>query len=268
MASRMQPQQEVASSKRPPPPRNGASGRAALRGNILDSTIKSQAALKSGQDELQRQGSLLHKSLRDGRKVSSQASSTRQHVESLIEETKLSNQERLFRCCCPCLYATCCRRSQKNSGGRKSGIGNQRGSSRSSLSHSSEEEDELHACLDRLRHLLDEANKRRPHEASWRRTLGPSLYDRKRQRGSSADSPQRQSPKGKDVASQRRLEEAELWHRQMDASLVQLQLAAEEMETTLEQQTRLANLLAIYLNHGAEQVLEANKRLVAERKRF
>lgn len=60
----------------------------------------------------------------------------------------------------------------------------------------------------------------------------------------------------------------EVWHRQMDASLMQLQLAAEEMGQTLEQQVRMADLLTVYLNHGVEQALESNKRLEAEKRHF
>jgi hypothetical protein len=250
---------------------NGASDRADLRRSILDSALKSQQTLRSSQQELARQGDLLDRSLQGGRRISGQTESTRQRVDELVEETKVGKWTQLLRCCCPCLNSACCTCCRSSRADRRASQPDGGGARPTKDNESLDEHQELQATFDRLKGLLAEARKRPTSQhtvVSWRRTLGPSLYE------SSAESakPTGAATKKSSATNQHQYhydkERAELWHRQMDASLAQLQLTAEEMETTFEQQTRLANLLAAYLNHGAEQVLEANKRLVDEQQRF
>lgn len=56
----------------------------------------------------------------------------------------------------------------------------------------------------------------------------------------------------------------DIWYRQVDASLTQLQMAAEEMEKSLDEQIKLAQILTIYLNYGVDQVIDINKNLAPE----
>lgn len=53
-----------------------------------------------------------------------------------------------------------------------------------------------------------------------------------------------------------------IWFRQIDTSLSQLQLAAEEMSESLDEQLRLAQILTIYINYGVDKVLDVNKNLL------
>lgn len=47
----------------------------------------------------------------------------------------------------------------------------------------------------------------------------------------------------------------------MDTSLSRLQLAAEQMNDSLDEQLRLAQILTIYINYGVDKVLDTNKNL-------
>lgn len=53
----------------------------------------------------------------------------------------------------------------------------------------------------------------------------------------------------------------DIWYRQIDTSLSQLQLAAEEMSESLDEQLRLAQILTIYINYGVDKVLNLNKNI-------
>lgn len=94
--------------------------------------------------------------------------------------------------------------------------------------------------LDRLEKLMTEKGSK-----CWKRTLAPSPLERV----SLVDS------------------DKEVWYRQMDISLNQLQRLAENMGDSLDEQVRLANLLTIYLNYGADQVINIKDKLnVAQKK--
>lgn len=53
-----------------------------------------------------------------------------------------------------------------------------------------------------------------------------------------------------------------IWFRQIDSSLSQLQLAAEEMSESLDEQLRLAQILTLYINYGVDKVLDINKNIL------
>lgn len=222
---------------------NEAQDPSALRRSILETTLKGNVEVQTNQQKLEQQGGLLRKSLRSARDISTGTVGTSQRVESLIEEIRLSKTQRLLRCCCPCL-ASCGFCGPKRKVSAEPNRDRQPSREDDNLRNADDEEEEhneisdMQVRLERLKKLLRD-------DSSWKKTIGSALYE--------------PNPR-----ERRKRDNVDLWHRQMDVGLAQLHQLAEDMQETLDEQTRLANMLAIYLSHGTDQVIATNKRLIDE----
>lgn len=218
-----------------------------LKRDILEIAIKGQQNLRLTQDELNRQGDKLKDSLGLAGKVATQTVVTTKAIDHLIEEAKVSKLTRILRCCCDACY--CCCNSRSNMGGKnkaaESGKDDEarlkiladlklKAASKSPELLDDNDNQENIYNQTKVNKIISEGPNN--GDRSWKRTLEPF--------------PSR-------LASY----ETDIWYRQVDASLTQLQLMAEDMSQSLEEQTRLANMLAIYLNFGLNQVTDANQNL-------
>lgn len=203
--------------------------------------------MRSAQEELDRQGAKLRKSAASGKQIVDETRRADKNVDLLVAEAKAGRFRQLLTCCCSC----CCGDSDKSIR-RKDHNEPKRDASGQSSPGDPDDDDQYdisgtEALLERLRRTIKEGKGKEAHQVSWKRTLAPPLTG--------------VGPRGGQ-------QHVDVWHRQMNASLTQLQQMAEEMADSLEEQTRLAQLMTIYLNHGIDQMLGANKKLAAAKSSF
>lgn len=212
-----------------------------LRRSILESAYIGQEQAISAQEELDRQGAKIKGSLGDAKVIADQTYSTGKRVNTLINEVKASKIRKILQCC----YLTCCYCCTRHL--LKSNIENNDAAttnyqmkpttaSPSDQWDESENENDTLVRLDRLKVAMA---GEKGEAVAWKKTLGP--------------------PPGVVYSG------TDIWHRQIDASLTQLQQIAEDMGQSLEEQTRMAQMLTIYLDYGVDQVLGARDTLVAEK---
>lgn len=207
-----------------------------IRRNILETALEGQAKTRATQEELIRQGEQLKVTLADAEQIANKTARADQNVDRLIAETKLTPTRRVLRCCCPCFVSAEAEPKEDNLKLDPS----------AKLDFQSVQEDQDTGSvlqMDNLDKILSEGvrGSKRP---SWMRTLGP--LDQEASIAHSADGN---------------------WHRQVEASLNQLYQAGQHMGKSLEEQIRLAQMLAIYLDYGTDQVMGANEKLVEAQKK-
>lgn len=134
----------------------------------------------------------------------------------------VAKQGRFRRLCCCC--SSCCKQNNRQSSSKLLPPKSQ---------DTSHQVDETSSGVELRK--LNKVLAQKEGKESWRRTLEPEP-------GAGF--------KGTDI-----------WYRQVEAGLSQLQQMAEEMGESLEEQVRLAKMLTIYLNHGVEQMMSANLKL-------
>lgn len=200
-----------------------------LQGNILESVIRGQERQELAQLELDRQGLKLRQSVDQAQLVAGRTDAVAQAVDNLASEARVSS-----------LLSCCCRRRRQVRPAHKSESSRLRRLAEKSPSEESDNESIvlLPSSVD-LKKL-----QRKDQVASWRRTLAPPPGSRSLAHGS------------------------DIWLRQVDASLVKLQHDAEDMGESLDEQIKLAQMLTIYLNYGADQLLGTNEKLAAEKSLF
>ena len=100
--------------------------------------------------------------------------------------------------------------------------------------------------------------------SNWRKTLLPAPWIKTEVRQFTPRGPR---PIGQTTSRDDEFRMAnQIWHKQMDGGLRELQEVCEEMGQKLEEQAQLAQMLSLYLDYGAEQALQANKLLANEKK--
>lgn len=206
-----------------------------LKRDILESAAHSQEWARSTQEDLEQQGVKLKTSVKDAQLILKQAKKTDKAVDRLIWQAKASKTRRLLDCCC-----WCCFRRDETSGKQGEGAGSIAVDSTDLDDTNSDAE--ILVNLDRLKKFQVEERAKSNEKPSWKRTLKPPL--------SAMNS-------GQDI-----------WYRQLDASLNQLQQVAEEVNQSLDEQIKLAQMLTIYLNYGVDQVLATNEKLSADKALF
>lgn len=225
-----------------------------LRRGILEQTIGSHKLAWAAQEELERQGDLLRKSLAGGRRALRQTNATGQQIDRLIEEVQASPLRRALGRCCRCSCLSQCCADGDEAGGDNNEMSGVRGAPpRAAARHESREEDDEHEedglstlawSSRRLSETIAEAGRRDASGTSWRRTVAPSIEQLLEHRSFT------------------------VWRQQMDAGLNQIQHVAEEIGHMLDEQMKLADLLAIYLDYSVDRVLRANERLLVNRDKF
>lgn len=236
------------------PPRENV---ASLRRQILESALKGQQRQQVANDELNRQGEQLRLSLGAASEIALQTDDTRDVVDRLAEEAKLSKWQQAHRCLWH--HLICCWRSNDDLNLNRTAVGKShellarlKQSSPADWTETASEKDILY-CLDQLDR---DKEKRRAqgqqvtdNGQSWRRTLAP--------------------PPGLAVHraknNNKNIYNDDIWHKQVDLSLQQLQQVAEEMGKSLDEQKRLAQTLAIYLEYGVDQVMGINDTLAIDK---
>jgi len=207
-----------------------------LRREILEATASGHEKAKFAQEELDNQGKGLRESLGQAESVARQTIKTAKAIKGLVREAKLSRTRKALRCCCP----SCCVPATKDENDLAVDQTNL-AFNPLSLSEADESDVEKDTLL-RLESLKQESVASKRATASWKRTLVP---------------PPSVINDGSDI-----------WYKQMDVSLSQLQRMAEDMSRSLDEQLKLAQLLTIYLNYGVDQVMGANKFLIKEKDSF
>lgn len=213
-----------------------------LRRDILESAIASQERAKSAQKELDRQGERLRETLGEARKTQVQSQKTGQTVSNLVTEARESKEKRisgwlarLFCIGCCCCY--CCGRYRYAAVSNQNEVEKTKTNPSASPIDLDDGENELGAInMEKLERILTQRGRQAD---DWRKTLSTPA-------GSSAD----------------------IWFRQVDASLMQLQQVAEDMGESLDEQIKLAQRLTIYLNYGIDQAIGAHNLLAANKDLF
>lgn len=205
-----------------------------LRREILEAAISGQERSKLTQQELDRQGEKLRKSVKDARLVAGQTRKASEAVNRFAEEANTSKFKQTLLCCADfcCWWSPLCNRREDR----------QRHELPIELSpigtEVSDVEPDTQLNWERLREAIGRSES--GAKSSWKRTLAAPLG--------------------------RAHEGHQIWYQQVDASLVQLRQVAEEMSKSIDEQIKLAQMLTIYLNYGVDQVIGANQTLELAKK--
>lgn len=214
-----------------------------LKRDILEATIETYDQAQEAQKELENQGAKLRKSFGETKNIAGKTLQLDRGVDLLIKETQKSCLRRLLQRCCSC----CCRPETIPTDNQleldakvKMDLEKQlrypKTPSSQPETRVDDDIDDYHSYvrLDRLERLMSSKGSK-----NWKRTLAPSPLEKiKPAKGGEG-----------------------IWYRQMDISLTQLQRLAEDIGDSLDEQIRLANLLTIYLNYGADKVININDKL-------
>lgn len=221
----------------------------ALKRSILKSASTGQTLTKSAQAELDRQGKQLLQSLGDARAIARQTDDTKRSVKRLIDEHNVGKKSIAVQCCrfiCGCCVNRCCPDRQADYSDQDQILAR----SKSPLRVNSVDGDESDngVSIDRLRDLLEARGKRsskqQPRDdldsTNWKKTIA--------------------TPIGAILKMDNQIN-SEIWYRQVDVSLTQLQQMNQEIGHSLDEQIRLARMLAVYLDYGVDQVMGINETL-------
>lgn len=229
-----------------------------LRRDILESAIIGQEQAKAARDELDKQGRRLRVSLGRTKQIAGQTGAAVKAVDRLISARKAGTLRTLLETCC-CFGGYLCRRccccccvgseSQQEADSSATKTSKQTTTSPVGSEDDDAEEDDAEDAatilrLDKLIAQSKQQTSKRTGSArpSWQETLEPLPEAAPAAAGAGPDS---------------------IWYHQVEACLAQLQQVAEEMGDSLDEQIRMAQILAIYLDFGADQALRANEKLAA-----
>lgn len=222
-----------------------------LRRDILESAIIGREQARSAQNELDSQGRRLIVSLARTRRIAAQTEAAGEVVDRLISERKAGPARTILDCCFGACLRCCCGTKQNETIDRKG-----RAVNRPSSPVGSEDDDAEDAeTIVRLDRLIAQSKQNAKQDkttklAGWKQTLEPL--------------PAAPGPTTTSMGPGSSHTGVDIWYRQVDACLSQLQQIAEDMGDSLDEQIKLAQILAIYLDFGADQAMRANEKLAID----
>lgn len=216
-----------------------------LRRSILELTLGQQGRVEVTNDELDRQGQQLWRSLGEAGTIGRQTEQVNKESRQLVQQVNVGVLSQLFSCFCPRSCAPRGGLTRQLAWSTSDKVAMQTLPPTVAGETTRSKVEDTKTGPDKLIAGTIKADKQH-----WKRTLAPAPWASKKTRSESQY-----------LANQ-------IWHKQMDASLRQLQTVCEETGEKLEEQSRLAQMLALYLDHGAEQALQANRLLASEKRLY
>lgn len=213
-----------------------------LRRDILESAIIGQEQARSAQQELERQGHRLRVSLDQTKRVAAETETAGKIVDRLISERRAGPVRTIFTCCFGCCFGSYCGKGGGEDDGSQKVTGEAKHQTASPIGTDDEDAEDAETIVHLDRLLKAQSKKKANTKASWQETLVPLP----------------------EVVMSSSNTGVDIWYRQVDACLSQLQQIAEDMGESLDEQIKLAQILAIYLDFGAEQAMRANEKLAID----
>lgn len=206
-----------------------------IKRKILASALTSQRRSELTQEELKRQGERLRETIGETETIITQDTPrTQETVRAFERERNLTWRGKLMSCCRNCLSCCCCSKRLDTEGGREEIMELKERDSLLSSLRASTPVDDTESLVDTFAPDLDPLTKVADTSQEWKRTIATPIG------------------LGKNHST---------WTRQVDSCLSQLHRVNEEIGRDLDDQIALAQMLTVYLNFGADQVIGMNKKL-------